>query len=289
MADFAMLDINDVFLYGANTEGTGTFTDMLEGSGNGGVTDNVAGDPANANRVRGIGNANVSNSNFETSNRVPIDPIDADGVEISRGPNANIFGLGNTSGTVNIVGVTANPRRDRVQVGFRADSFDGHRASLDVNRVLRADKLAVRASAVWQRDGFDLKPSGVDTTRYNGMVQFRPFKKTTVNASFQYYRASGNRPNSIPPQDAITAWRNAGSPTWDPLTSSMKIDGVVTRTTTPAYLYTQASNFGQLFVDRDGLKILSASYGVTGDTPVGAIQPTRKLVVTRSLVQPLVP
>ncbi len=285
MADFAMLDINDVFLYAANTEGTGTYTDLEEGTGNGGVSDNTAGDPANANRVRGIGNANVSNGNFETSNRVPIDPIDADGIEISRGPNANIFGLGNASGTVNIIGATANTQRDRTQVAFRADSFDGWRSSLDLNRVLLKNQLAVRVSAVRQHDGFNLKPSGVNTNRYNGMVQFRPFRKTTINASYQYYSAKGNRPNSLPPQDAITAWRNAGRPTWDPLTSSMKINGVVTRTTTPAYLYTQASNYSQIFVDRDGLKIWTASYGVTGTTPLGAIQTDRKLVVTRSLVQ----
>jgi outer membrane receptor protein involved in Fe transport len=33
---------------------------------------------------------------------VPIDPINIDAVEISRGPNSNIFGLGQGSGTVNI-------------------------------------------------------------------------------------------------------------------------------------------------------------------------------------------
>src|SRR5688572_12133737 len=121
MLDFAILDINDVFLYAANTEGTGTFTDMLEGSANGGVQDNVAGDPANANRVRGIGNPNVSNGNFETSNRVPLDPIDSDAIEISRGPNANIFGLGNAAGTVNIVSASANLQRHRAQASFRAD------------------------------------------------------------------------------------------------------------------------------------------------------------------------
>lgn len=291
MADFAMLDINDVFLYGANTEGTGTFTDFIVGDGQGGITDNVAGDPANANRVRGIGNANVSVGNFETSNRVPIDPIDADAVEINRGPNANIFGLGNAAGTVNIVSAAANVQRDRAQVALRADSFDGWRSSLDVNRVLLRDRLGVRVSAVRQHDGFDLKPSGVNTTRYNGMVQVRPFKGTTLNASFQHYRAHGNRPNALPPLDAISDWRAAGSPTWDPLTDTMKINGVFSRNGTPAYLFTQAGNIGQVFVDRSGIGYWSASYGTADLTPLGAIQANRKIVVTRARVndaQPLI-
>ena len=290
MADFAMLDINDVFLYAANTEGTGTFTDFVVGDGQGGITDNVAGDPANANRIRGIGNANVSVGNFETSNRVPIDPIDADAVEINRGPNANIFGLGNASGTVNIVSAAANVQRDRTQVAFRADTFNGWRSSLDLNRVLLRGRAAVRVSVVRQHDGFELEPSGVDITRYNALVQLRPFRKTTLNVSQQHYRAHGNRPNALPPLDAVSDWRAAGSPTWDPLTDTMKINGVFARTGTPAYLFTQAGNISQLFVDRGGIGYWSASYGVADTTPLGAILSNRKIVVTRARVndaQPL--
>jgi outer membrane receptor for ferric coprogen and ferric-rhodotorulic acid len=160
MSDFALLDMNDVFLYAGNTEGTGTYTEFVIDDGQGALTDATSGDPGNANRVRGIGKANVSVGNFESSNRVPLDPVDADAVEVSRGPNANIFGLGNASGTVNIVGASANVRRNRAGISFRVDSFDGYRASLDVNRVILKDVLAMRVSTVQQRDGYDLKPSG---------------------------------------------------------------------------------------------------------------------------------
>ncbi|MBI5768935.1 MAG: TonB-dependent receptor [Verrucomicrobia bacterium] len=297
MADFAMLDLNDVFLYSLNTEGTGTFTSFDANAGSQGeITDTVSGDPANANRVRGIGNANVSNGNFETSNRVPIDPIDADAVEISRGPNANIFGLGNASGTVNIVGAAANLQRNRSQVALRADSDDGYRASLDLNRVLLRDQLALRLSLVRQHDGFDLKPSGVETNRLNGMVQFRPFSRTTLKATYQDYRAHGNRPNSLPPLDGISDWRAAGSPSWDPLTNSMYApDGTFLRTGSPAYLFTPAANYNQLFIDRNGVERITQTFGVSGNSPGSTAQSTgtntRKLVVTRALVndtQPLI-
>src|SRR5262245_35331493 len=107
MADFAMLDINNIFAYEAGTEGTGNFTDfVMNASAN--PIDNTQVDPTNANRIRGVGSANVSLSNFETSRRVPIDPINIDAVEISRGPNSNIFGLGDAAGTVNMVLSSAN-------------------------------------------------------------------------------------------------------------------------------------------------------------------------------------
>ena len=50
MQDFALLDINDVFLYEANTEGTGNYTDTVVDR-NGNVIDNVSGNPQGANQI----------------------------------------------------------------------------------------------------------------------------------------------------------------------------------------------------------------------------------------------
>ena len=68
---------------------------------NGSIADNVALNPTQANRIRGIAPANISLGNFETMGRVPIDPLAVDAIEVSRGPNSSVFGLGNPSGTVN--------------------------------------------------------------------------------------------------------------------------------------------------------------------------------------------
>ena len=225
MSDFALLDMNDIFLYEAGTEGTGTFTDYSFDR-NGAPLDNTQLNPGNANRIRGVGPANTAFGNFETSGRVPMDPINMDSVEISRGPNANVFGLGNASGTVNVQPASANLTRNRSQLTARADSYDGYRSSLDLNRVLLKNVLAVRGSAVVQHDGFDRKPSGTDTRRYNGMVKYQPFKLTTLSASFSYYKNEGNRPNTTTPRDAVTGWKAAGSPLWDPVTSRVTINGV---------------------------------------------------------------
>ncbi len=238
MQDFALLDLNDVFAYEAGTEGSGTYTDFtIDQSGR--PSDNTMADPINANRVRGIGNANISFGNYETAGRVPVDPINIDAIEISRGPNSNIFGLGNAAGTVNLVPASAHLTRARSQVQFRADSYGGYRASLDANRVIQRGVLAVRGSAVFQHDGFERKPSGTDSHRLNAMVKYQPFRPTTLTASYSYYRLHGNRPNMIMPRDAITAWRAAGSPTWDPVTyRAHRTDGSVLGTFTgnpPAY------------------------------------------------------
>ncbi|MDO8544561.1 MAG: TonB-dependent receptor [Opitutaceae bacterium] len=241
MADFALLDANDIFLYETGTEGIGNYTEF-EFDRNGAPLDNTTLEPGSANRVRGVGSANTARGNFETSGRVPIDPINIDAVEISRGPNANIFGLGNAGGTINVVPASANLTKDRTQVQFRGDSYGGYRSSVDLNRVLKKDQLSIRGSAVYQHDDFLREPSGTDTVRFNGMVKFRPFKATTLSASYEAYRISGNRPNGTMPRDTLTAWRAAGSPTWNPLTQRLNFNGVpsaqtYTIATVPQYLF----------------------------------------------------
>jgi len=142
--------------------------------------------------------------------RNPVDPLAIDGVEVSRGPNANVFGLGSPAGTVNQVPSSANTSRDRSQVIFRGDSYDGYRSSLDVNRVLVKGKLAIRASGHSSHDGYIRKPSGTNIVRYNGMIKFQPFKNTTITGSYGFYRMNGNRPNAAPPRDQISYWIASG-------------------------------------------------------------------------------
>lgn len=276
MQDFALLDLNDIFNYEAGTEGTGNYTAIaFERDGNN-ITDNVEKNPQGANRVRGVGPANITLGNFQGSGRVPIDPIAIDAVEISRGPNANIFGIGSAAGSVNSVPASANLLRHRSQVTARADDRDGFRTTLDLNRVLKPGVLAVRGSAVRQRDGYVLKPSGTDTVRYNGMVKFRPWRSTTLSVSHTYYKMSGNRPNSITPVDGISAWREAGAPTWDPVTFTAKLNGralgafpgATSSTTIPIFFNNVASqNASLIFVDQGGIAYWTTSRATNSTNP----------------------
>ena len=290
MSDFAMLDMNDIFLYVAGTEGTGTYTDFTLDR-NGSVGDNVQNNPTQANRVRGIAPANISLGNIETMGRVPIDPINVESVEVSRGPNANVFGLGNPSGTVNMVPVSANLTKNRATTGLRGDSYGGWRTSLDVNQVLINGKLAIRGSGVFQHDAFERKPSGVDTERYSAMIKYQPFKYTTLTASYSTYHAYGNRPNAIPPRDNLSYWIANGRPTWDPVTQTVHnadgtVRGVYTAATyngpdvfTASYL---GNDHGQMFIDQNGLSYWAAPRGTTSTTgpTLATLQAARYLQTT---------
>ncbi|HVU35554.1 MAG TPA: TonB-dependent receptor plug domain-containing protein [Opitutaceae bacterium] len=281
MSDFAMLDINDIFQYTAGTEGTGTYTDF-QVNRNGDTTDNVQASPTTANRIRGLSNANVSFNNYEVSGRMPIDPSITNGVEISRGPNANVFGLGQPGGTVNQIPLTPNLTRNRNETEARVDSYGGWRTGLDFNRVIVNGQLAFRGSAVYQHDGFVRKPSGVNTERYNGTLKFQPFKNTTITVGGYYFHQYGTRANFTNPRDSVTYWEQQGSPTWDPIDEVVHVNG---RTLGPFTSDTQVTNamdalqrtftgsgHSYLYIDRNGIGYWSApntfgpSRGLTNPT-----------------------
>jgi len=217
MLDTAALDINDVFLYEANTEGTGNYTSFTVDR-SGGVNDNVQSSPQTANRIRGLDTANTARDNFTSISQIPIDLYNTESVEITRGSNSTLFGLGNASGTVNINTSKANVTRDITSLTMRVDDLGGFRTSVDVNRPLFKNKLAIRASAVYQDVEYQRKPSTDVTRRQQGAITYKPFSTTSIRGTYEAYRNFSRRPNSVTPRDSISDWAKNGKPVWDPTT-----------------------------------------------------------------------
>ncbi|MFZ9838283.1 MAG: TonB-dependent receptor plug domain-containing protein [Opitutaceae bacterium] len=279
LLDTAAVDLNDIFLYEANTEGTGNFTAFTVDR-NGGVNDSVQGSPQTANRIRGIDSANMALGNFAANSSIPLDTYNVDAVEISRGPNSNIFGLGNTSGTVNILRSQANLTRAFNSFTLRGDSYGGYRTSFDLNRPLLRQKLAVRVSGVYESKGFQRKPSAEISRRGQAAVTYRPFTTTTVRASYESYHNYARRPNAVTPRDAVTYWKSVGSPTWDPTTQIVTFangtrSGPFTQAqdgTLPLGLFAQGTGFynrPSIYVDQGAVQFWSVNR--TGTVPTTGV------------------
>ncbi|HEX2852063.1 MAG TPA: TonB-dependent receptor [Opitutaceae bacterium] len=262
LMDTAAVDINDIFLYEANTEGTGQFTDFTIDRGN--VVDNVSGSPSTANRVRGLSAANIARGNFSSTSSVPLDSYNIDSVEISRGPNTSIFGVGDASGTVNVIQGKANLTREISSFSTRVDSYDGFRFTADLNRpILRGNaqggmKLAARVSAVYEEKGYVRKPSMDRTNRITAAVTFLPFKNTRITGSYESYHNYNQRPNATPPRDTVAFWRSVGSPTWLPVTQQARVNGVLSGPLAdgalPVGLFSHGTSMVRIqeYVDSDG-------------------------------------
>ncbi len=227
--DLALLDLNDVFRYEASTEGTDNYTSFNRNR-SGGVNDQVQSDPQLANRIRGLaqsgqspGGANTAWGNFSSNNNIPFDPYNIAAVEISRGPNSNLFGLGAAAGTVTAIPAQASTTRRSLASDARIDSYGGHRESINFNTPLWPGRLGLRVAAVNESKGFVRQPSAEKIQREFGAILAQPFKTTTLRVTVERYRNANRRPNSLTPRDTTAEWKAAGSPTWDPTTQMVTL------------------------------------------------------------------
>ena len=224
LEDTGALDINDVFMYEANTEGAATYTPSYNNRGvlRDGISGYSADDGqpfgiATANRVRGLAAADTAENNYPTIQRLAFDSYNTNSVEISRGSNSMLFGTGGASGIVNQSAAEAVLGKEHTQVQLRGGSFDAWRASFNTN-IPVGDKLAIYIAGLYDSRGFERKPSSDVYRRQYGAVTFQPFRRTKITASYENYDNYNNRPNFNSPLDLVTPWRNALSPTWDPTT-----------------------------------------------------------------------
>jgi hypothetical protein len=231
MDDTASLDINDVFKYEASTEGSNTYTPSIVDRGT--AKDSVAGysfgnngdstTNAQSNRVRGLAAPDAAINNYPSNNRIPFDSYNTQSVEITRGPNSLLFGLGTPAGIVNQSTAQAGLTRDTNQVSARTDQYGSFRTSLAINRVLIPDKLAVYGAFLFNDQQFQRKPAGDLTRRQYGAITYKPFSKTILRGFAENYQNDANRPNSLTPRDFVTPWLASGRPAYDPTTRMITV------------------------------------------------------------------
>jgi hypothetical protein len=246
MEDTASLDANDIFRYEVNTEGASTYTPIVaSGRATTGYADNIAGGSfggndtilsnASANRMRGLSAPAVGINYYISDVPVPFDFYNTTSVEINRGPNSFLFGMGKPSGIVNQSTASAEINKNSAQAQIRIDDRGSERASLSFNKTLVADKLAIYGALLYNNQQFERKPSYDITRRQYGAITYKPFKHTTLRASIEGYNNDNRRPNSMTPRDFVSEWLAAGKPSYDPRTSTYrKGDGTIIPYTTSA-------------------------------------------------------
>lgn len=226
--DTASTDINDIFRYEVNTEGSLTYTQSTLSMRGDGVIDTNAGATkgnavesytnAGANRVRGLGSPSSAINYYPTLGALPFDSYNTQTVEISRGPNSMLFGLGSPAGIVNQSTAQAQLNKRSAQVQLRTDQYGSLRTSFNFNQPLVDDKLAIYGAAVHDDRRFDRKPSYDETDRFYGAITYKPFEKTTIRFNAERFSNENRRPNTLTPRDYVTEWKEAGRPYYDPNT-----------------------------------------------------------------------
>lgn len=230
LVDTGSLNINDVFMYEANTEGANTYTPVFINRTNardfiGGYSDDTG--PSytitTSNRVRGLDVADTAQNNYPTAKRVPWDTYNTQTVEISRGPNSLLFGTGSAAGIVNQTPTEATFNKRTTELQYRVGSWGSYRASINHNQPLIDNKLALDVAVLYDSTGYERKPSYDVTRRQYAALTYQPFSKTKITANFENYDNKNDRPNGLLPRDFVTPWLQAGRPAWNPVTRMVTI------------------------------------------------------------------
>lgn len=225
LQDTASVDLNDVFLYEAGVEGTHTYT-AYEIDRSGGVTQTAQQSPQDANRMRGLSAPERGVNYFISLRSIPVDAYNVERLTINRGPNSVLYGLGSPSGLVNVSTMRAYVNAEaKGEVSLRVGSFDDFRASFNYGTPIIEDKLAIRVAGVYHDKGFQQDPTEDTTRRYFVTGTYKPFEGTTIRASYENLNNEYQRATVVTPQDYVTPWREAGSPTFNPSTMMVSLNG----------------------------------------------------------------
>ena len=171
--------------------------------------------PHENTRVRGLARADNTRDFFLTD--IPWDSYNVGRVDLQRGPNSILFGLGSPAGIVN-ASLNSASFRDSNTLEVRFGSYGSYRGSLDVNKVLLEDELAIRVSGLNDKTLYRQDPAYSHDTRAYAAFMFDPkflrkgSSRTSIRANFEKGEVDANRPRITAPRDGITPW-------FDPATS----------------------------------------------------------------------
>lgn len=210
LKDVGATDSATLLQYTTNAEVSGT-RGTYAGLGNGTGVDEIGSlrAPAGAQRVRGLAAADNTRDFFGTD--IPWDSYNVDRIDIQRGPNSILFGLGSPAGIVNATTRSAEFRTFG-SVDARFGSYGSKRGTLDFNQQLIPKTLSFRVDGLWNNEKFRQEPAFQDDHRISGALRFDPqiFKdsgfQTSVRVKYENGTIDANRPRIVPPVDAISPW-----------------------------------------------------------------------------------
>ena len=169
--------------------------------------------PQNNTRVRGLEAADNTRDYFLTD--IPWDSYNVDSVDLQRGANSILFGVGSPAGIIN-TSLNGASYKNANKFENRIDEHGSLRNMLDVNYVVIPDTLAIRVEGLDDMTGYEQKPAYNHSRRVFGAVRYDPnvFGKrshTTVRANFEHGRILSNNPRELPPNDQLTPWFLTGT------------------------------------------------------------------------------
>jgi len=216
LQDLGVTKSEDLLRYTTATESGGLYGNFSGMTSRGaGVTGAAEGErlanPQALNRARGIGA--LDNTRNYLLSSIPWDGYNISRVEIARGPNSFLFGVGSPSGISNVMTNNAS-YKDGGSVEGKYGSYGSARVSVDLNKVIIPSELAVRFDLVDDYARYEQEPAYNRSKRAYGAVLWEPkfldtpSAHTKIQVNFERGQVRSNNPRTLPPMDYITGYLN---------------------------------------------------------------------------------
>lgn len=207
LQDTGAKNSQELLVYTTNTEVAGIGGNFSGQAGNPTYNESLI-NPSNVTRVRGLDAADNTRDYFLTD--IPWDSFNVGRIDLQRGPNSILFGVGSPAGIIN--GSLNNAEfRDSYKFENLIYGDGGMRNFIDLNREVIPEQLAVRIAVLRDEREYQQEPAFNDSTRYYGAVRFDPKlfgegNRTSFRAKYEHGYVRSNNPRAIPPVDEITPW-----------------------------------------------------------------------------------
>jgi hypothetical protein len=207
--DIGATNLQKILVYTTNTEVGG-----LGGNFYGGNTDDkgrarsMLVDPQKSTRIRGLNDADLTREYFPSD--LPMDWYNMARADISRGPNAILFGLGSPAGLVNNTLKVPNMNKDANSFEFQVGSYGSARQVLDVDQTILPGQLGVRIVGLNDEANFRQDFTYNHDKRLYGAIRWTPRLAkgifTQIDVQGETGRIRGNRPVAGTPGDFLSNW-----------------------------------------------------------------------------------
>ncbi len=213
MSDIGATDAQSLLQYTTNSEVGGLYGNFGGMGNNSTISENARLlQPNNDTRVRGLAAADNTRNYFLSS--IPWDNFNIDRVDMQRGPNSMLFGNGSPAGIINS-SLNDAMFRNAVKIENRVDQYGSLRNTLDINRVLLHDELAVRVVGLDDNEQYRQAGTYNHQKRFYAAVRYDPKwlqfpgASTEIRLNDEYGTVSSRNPRTLPPVDNITPWFNS--------------------------------------------------------------------------------
>ncbi|MGH8017875.1 MAG: TonB-dependent receptor plug domain-containing protein, partial [Opitutaceae bacterium] len=203
LGDIAATNLTEAVAYSTNN---GSPNEQNAGPNDGVTTTRSSG------RARGFDVVTQSADFFETN--LPSDFYNVERLTIANGPQSILFGLGNAGGVLDVSTKRALMRNE-VEIGVRADDWGSFRTTLDVNRELAPDVLAVRLAAVYDDHDQFVEGGFNRQKRVFGALTWKLAPNTTLRLAAENVDQTASFASNFLSRDFVSPWVAAGSPLYD--------------------------------------------------------------------------